>query len=203
MRWMPAARSHAAVMLATARYLAICSLLYSKTDQLVSIEFVHTELAMRRGPSGPLRALFGSPSRLYGWDLGWLLGHRFLALTYRGRRTGRTLRTVLEVIGYDPSTQESVVASAYGLRAGWYLSIRSAPALLVETGRLRYAPQQRFLAPDEARAVSEAFCRAHPIEARLGASLLGWIGAAIDRRPASVSQTLASLPMVAFRPQKQ
>lgn len=86
--------------------------------------------------SAPLRILFEAPSWLYRWHLGWLFGHRFLVLTYRGRRTGRTLRTVLEVIQYDRATPESVVMSAYGSTAGWYLSILSTPALRVQTGRL-------------------------------------------------------------------
>ncbi len=34
------------------------------------------------------------PSGVYQRNLGWLLTHRMLALTYRGRRSGRTLTTV-------------------------------------------------------------------------------------------------------------
>src|SRR5438477_12896418 len=90
---------------------------------------------------------------LYRWHLGWLVGHRFLILTYRGRRTGRRLQTVLEVMLWDPTTQESVVVSAYGPRAGWYLSIRSQRALRVQTGRMDYRPRQRLLEADEAAGI--------------------------------------------------
>ena len=106
----------------------------------------------RPQPSAALNALYRAPAWLYRWRLGWLAGHRFLLLTYRGRRTGRTLQAVLEVVRYDRATRESTVVSAYGPTAGWYLSLRSAPALRIQTGRLDYPPHHRFLGPDEALA---------------------------------------------------
>jgi deazaflavin-dependent oxidoreductase (nitroreductase family) len=156
--------------------------------------------ATRRRPADPLRVLLAAPASVYRWNLGWLLGRRFLALTYRGRRSGRTLRTVLEVIRHDPATRESVVVSGYGPGAGWYRSIRSAPALRVQTGRLDYVPSQRFLTPEEARDVAESLARAHPLEVRLVPYILSWMGAIEPDRRASGIDLLASLPLVAFRP---
>jgi hypothetical protein len=49
-----------------------------------------------------------------GSRVGWLLGHRFLMLTHRGRRTGRVYRTVLEVVARDEVTREAVVMFAFG-----------------------------------------------------------------------------------------
>jgi deazaflavin-dependent oxidoreductase (nitroreductase family) len=63
-----------------------------------------------------------------------LLGHRFLALTYSGRKTGRVYETVLEVLRYDPATSESIAVSAYGPAAGWYRSLQAEPAVRVRTG---------------------------------------------------------------------
>jgi hypothetical protein len=137
---------------------------------------------------------------LYRWHLGWLVGHRFLILTYRGRRTGRHLQTVLEVMLWDPTTQESVVVSAYGPRAGWYLSIRSQRALRVQTGRLDYRPRQRLLEADEAAGIAAAYCRQHRLAAWLAPHVLHWIGAANADRSAAAEKLLASLPMVTFRP---
>jgi hypothetical protein len=123
-----------------------------------------------------------------------------LLLTYRGRRTARELRTVLEVIRYDPRTRESIVLSGYGGGAGWYLSIRSEPALRIQTGRLDYPPRQRFLGPDEAREVAEEFCGKHRLEARLVPGVLARMGApGIDGTLGAV-ETMVRLPMVAFRP---
>lgn len=151
-------------------------------------------------PPGRLRAVFALPSRLYQRDLGWLLTRRMLAFTYRGRRSGRTLMTVVEVIHYDRTTRESVVLSGYGANAGWYLSIKASPALRIQSGRLDYVPIQRFLSPREARSVAEEFARAHRLETRLVRPILVRIGAIEAGRQESAVELLASLPMVAFRP---
>lgn len=58
-------------------------------------------------PTGLLRRFLKLPNLLYRRHLGWLLGHRFLLLAHRGRKTGLIRRTVLEVVYYDPATRES------------------------------------------------------------------------------------------------
>lgn len=62
-------------------------------------------------PGKALRFALRLPLYLNRHDLGWMLGHRFLLLVHRGRKTGRARQTVLEVVLYDPDTQESVVMS--------------------------------------------------------------------------------------------
>lgn len=152
-------------------------------------------------PSRLWRVLFGAPPHLYHWHLGWLFGRRLLALTYRGRRSGRTLTTVLEVLRHDRATGESVVASGYGPTAGWYLSIGATPALRIRTGRLDYAPSQRFLSAAEAREVIEGLARDHPLEMRLAPRMGSWMGCWAAPGPdVDGVELLASLPMVAFRP---
>jgi hypothetical protein len=49
----------------------------------------------RSRPSGILRMAFRLPNCLYGFRLGWLLGHRVLLLSHRGRRSGCLYRTSL------------------------------------------------------------------------------------------------------------
>ena len=71
----------------------------------------------RSRPAGILRLVFRLPTYLYRYRFGWLLGHRFLLLTHRGRKTGRVHQTVLEVIAYDSATRESIVLSGWGERA--------------------------------------------------------------------------------------
>jgi deazaflavin-dependent oxidoreductase (nitroreductase family) len=137
------------------------------------------------------------PIYLNHLDLGWLLGHRFLLVTHRGRRTGLLRQTVVEVIHYDPATRESVVLSALGDRADWYRNIQASPPLEVQTGRLRYVPQHRILPPEEAHAVWMAFERAHLIEARLADTVLGW---PYDRTPVGRWELAQAIRLVAFRP---
>ena len=115
-------------------------------------------------PTGIVLRLYRLPVLLYRLDLGWLLGHRGLLLTHRGRKTGLLRQTVLEVIVYDPAARKSVVLSGYGERADWYRNITTEPALEVQTGRERYVPAQRFLAPEETLAAIAEYERRHPLE---------------------------------------
>ena len=152
-------------------------------------------------PSRLLKFVFDLPSWCYRRGWGWMLGSRFLALTHRGRNSGQEFRTVLETMSFDEVTGESIVASAYGSDADWYRNIQKEPAARIVTGRMDYAPEQRFLTDHEAREAADRFCREHPFEAKLVRRVLPAIGAATpnDAR-LSPAETLASLPMVAFRP---
>jgi deazaflavin-dependent oxidoreductase (nitroreductase family) len=152
---------------------------------------------LNKKPAGMVRLLLRLPIFLYERHLGWLLGHRFLLLTHRGRKTGQLRQALLEVIHYDPRTQTSIVLSAWGARAEWYRNLQAAPAVEVQTGFLRYAPRQHFLSPTEAQAVYRTWRRRHPVTAWIAPAVLGPPGA---RRLGGPSAFIATLPMVAFRP---
>ena len=55
---------------------------------------------------GLLRAMARTPLSLCWWHCGWLLDHRFLALTHRGRRSGKRCRTMLDVVVKQPPLVE-------------------------------------------------------------------------------------------------
>lgn len=148
-------------------------------------------------PTGILRFALRLPAHLYRYDLGWLLGHRFLLLTHRGRKSGLLRRTVLEVVLYDPTTRESVVVSGWGDRSDWYRNIRAAPALEVQTGCERYVPEQRFLTPEEGYAAITGYAVRHPLAVRVVALLFGY---RITRSEADRRAFVGSCPLVAFRP---
>jgi hypothetical protein len=74
-------------------------------------------------PPPALKWLLRAPVALYGVRGGWLLGHRFLLLAHRGRRSGRVHRTVLEVVSWSASTREAVVVSGFGHSAQWYRNV--------------------------------------------------------------------------------
>ena len=150
-------------------------------------------------PSGLLRVALRLPIWLYRLGLSWLLGHRFLLLVHRGRRTGRVRETVLEVVRYDPATRESIVAAAWGNQADWYRNIQAQPALRVRTGGVRYTPSQRFLSPDEVYATLRTYERRYPVAARVIGPRLG---IPFGRSEAALRAFAASLPMVGFRPRR-
>lgn len=152
---------------------------------------------LKSKPSGILRLLFRLPIYLYRLDLGWLLGHRGLLIVHRGRKSGLLRETVLEVITYDPATQESVVFSDWGQRADWYRNIEADKALEVRTGRERYVPEQRFLAPEENHAVICDYASRHPLAFRLFARVLGY---PLDGTEDERRRFAESLQLVAFGP---
>lgn len=139
-------------------------------------------------PSGMLRRALQLPALLYRVHLGWLLGHRFLLLTHRGRRSGRIRHTVLEVVRYDRRSGECIVAAGWGARAAWYRNLQAQPALAITIGRDHYRPEQRFLSDAEVRATLREYQHRHRLLAWLAARLLG----------RSIAQA-TPLPMVAFR----
>lgn len=152
---------------------------------------------MRFGRSALLVALFRAPVWLYRLRLGWLLGHRALLLTHRGRKSGRRYQTVLEVVRYDPATRESVVVSGWGKRADWYQNIRATPAIEVQTGRSRYVPSYRELTPEESYQVVGEYVRRRP---RLLRPIVRWLGFSIDGTEGARRAHAGQLLMIGFRP---
>jgi deazaflavin-dependent oxidoreductase (nitroreductase family) len=155
---------------------------------------------LRSKPTGASRLAFRLPIYLYRLDLGWLLGHRFLLLVHRGRRSGLLHETVLEVLFHDPATGASVVLAAWGEKADWYRNVGATPALEVRTGGQRYVPEQRFLAPEENHAVISDYARRHPLAFRVFARVFGY---PLDGTEAARREVARSLRLVAFCPWHQ
>jgi deazaflavin-dependent oxidoreductase (nitroreductase family) len=104
-------------------------------------------------PGRVLKWLLRAPVALYSVRVGWLLGHRFLLLRHRGRRSHRLYSTVLEVVAWRRAIREAVVMSGFGPRSQWYRNLLAGQAVEVQIGRLRFAPSVRTLSTDEAVGV--------------------------------------------------
>jgi deazaflavin-dependent oxidoreductase (nitroreductase family) len=143
------------------------------------------------------RLVFRFPILLYRLGLGALLGHQFLMLTHAGRRTGVVHETVLKVLSYDPSTGESIVASAWGTRTDWYRNLQARGPLAVSTGGAAYVPAMRSVPPEEAFAVFDQWTQRQRWFAEL---MLGQIGLSWDVPVAERRAIVAEFPFVAFRP---
>ncbi|GHO50296.1 nitroreductase family deazaflavin-dependent oxidoreductase [Ktedonospora formicarum] len=148
-------------------------------------------------PKGLLKWAFHLPRYLYRWHLGWLLGHRFLMLTHLGRKSGRRRQTVLEVVHYNPKTQECIVVTGYGTQSDWYRNIQVHPAIEVQVGRQRYTPQQRMLSAEETVHLLEEYQQRHP---KVFRAFMRFIGYAYDGTPEALSALCSILKMVALRP---
>jgi len=154
-------------------------------------------VVLTRRPSRAQRLWFRLPAWLYRLGLGRLLGHRFLLLEHRGRRTGRLHRTPLEVVRYDPARREATVISAWGEAADWYRNLRAAPPVAVHLAGDRYVPEARLLDDAERLELLRWVRRHHPIEARLARPILGW---SLDGSEAELAELATRLRAVAFRP---
>jgi deazaflavin-dependent oxidoreductase (nitroreductase family) len=148
-------------------------------------------------PHGLLRWGYNLPILLYRARLGWLLGHRFLLLTHRGRKTGAIHHTVLEVVNYNPITRESAVLSAYGTRADWYRNIQAHPPVSIQTGGSQYIPQFRLLAADERLAALRIYQRRYR---RAFRAVMRFLGYPYDGTAAALCSLADTVVMVAFCP---
>jgi deazaflavin-dependent oxidoreductase (nitroreductase family) len=153
--------------------------------------------SVRRWVIGALRA----PTVLYDWNLGWLLGRRFLRLTHRGRRSGRCYQTMLEVIGEDIDRNELFVMVGLGRSAQWYRNLVAGGAVEVAIGRERFSPAYRELEPVEATAVLGDYERrnrvATPIVRVMLSRLVGW---RYDGTPSARQRLVSERPILALRP---
>ena len=151
-----------------------------------------------------MRVVFRLPVYLYRWHGGWLLGHRFLLLIHRGRRTGRRHETVLEVMRYRGPAREAVVMSGFGHAANWLRNIEAQPALEVVVGRKRFVPVHRILGEDEAAEVLGDYERRNrlvaPIVRRVLSRLVGWT---YDGTDEARHRLVRDIPVIAFRPADQ
>jgi deazaflavin-dependent oxidoreductase (nitroreductase family) len=157
-------------------------------------------LATKR-PAPALRRLLRAPTLLYRAGLGWVLGSRFLMLTHVGRRSGRTYRTVVEVVGTLPATGEYVVLAGLGRSADWLRNLQAGGGREVAVGRRRFRSTVRELGEDEAVAVLAGYERrnrfATPVVRTVLGRLVGrrYTGTDDERR-----RLVRQLPLVALGP---
>lgn len=153
-------------------------------------------------PHSALLAIFRAPIWLYRLGLGRLLGHRFLLLVHRGRRSGKLHRTVLEVMRYDRAGDESVVMAGFGARSDWLRNLEAGGGVMIETGGRRFVPDHRMLGTDEAAAVLADYERRNRAIARiLRAVLSRLVGWRYDPSSAARRRLVTELPLVGLRPQ--
>lgn len=155
-------------------------------------------------PGAITRALFRAPSGLYDAGFGWLLGERFLCLTHLGRKSGRQYRTVLEVVGTNPTTGEFMVIAGFGPSSDWYRNIAANAACEVVVGRHRFQPHHRVLDEAEAAEMIAGYERRNhwiaPLVHYLLSKLIGW---RYDGSQEARERLVRQLPVVAFRPRTE
>lgn len=148
-----------------------------------------------------LKLVFKAPVALYDVGLGRVLGHRFLLLTHRGRKSGLVHRTMLEVMRWDPATSTAYVMSGFGRGSQWFQNLQAGQGLEVRCGGDRFVPAHRMLSTDEAVDVLVGYERRHRVAARVIARVLGrLVDMDYDRTIESRRRVVESLPILAFSP---
>ena len=151
--------------------------------------------SFRQRPTGAFKCLLRLPVHLFRWRLGFLLGGRFILITHRGRTSGRTYQTPVEVVEHDRAAGEYIVCSGTGPRADWYQNLTAEPALTIQIGNHRWTPHQRFLETDEAARRFAGYETEHPRTAR---RLLRSMGNSYDGTDKGRLDLMQRMPMVAF-----
>jgi deazaflavin-dependent oxidoreductase (nitroreductase family) len=150
--------------------------------------------------SGALRWVLRQPVKLYDIGLGRFLGHRFLLLLHRGRRSGRLYRTMLEVVAWDGDRREAVVMSGFGQRSNWLLNVLGGGAREVRIADSRFPPLVRRLDPAEAVRVLADYERRNRLVAPFVRFLFSRLaGFRYDGSAAARERLVGILPLVGFR----
>lgn len=141
--------------------------------------------------------IFKLPVFLYRMRLGGLLGKRFVQITQRGRRSGKIHQTILAVLRFDENTREFLAVSAWD-GSDWYYNIQASPALQIESGNVRFVPQQRILSPEEITTALLEYRKRHPIFSRMICRIPGWKWDSSYEEFLELARTLRG---VAFKPE--
>ena len=140
---------------------------------------------------------------VYLYDLGAarLLGHRFLLLTHRGRRSGRLYRTMLEVVGWDPERREAIVMSGFGPNASWRLNVLAGGAVAVQIAGLRFEPRVRSPEREESVTVVADYERRNRFAGPIVRAVLSRLaGFRYDGSTESRLRLVEALPLLALSP---
>jgi deazaflavin-dependent oxidoreductase (nitroreductase family) len=152
-------------------------------------------------PGKALRLGLRLPIRLYHMRLGWLLGSRFLLLNHTGRKSGLPRQTVIEVVQHDKETDTYYVASGWGEKSDWYQNIRKSPDVTIQVGRRKFQSTAKFISPDQAIPIMEAYARKHPIAFNELSGL--FLGERLKSNSNAPQHLAEKMPMVAFHPERE
>jgi len=154
-------------------------------------------------PGPILRRALRLPVHLYDLGAARLLGHRFLLLTHRGRRSGRIYRTMLEVVGWNPEKHEAIVMSGFGPDANWRRNVLAGGAVEIRIAGLRFEPRMRSPEREEAVDVVADYERRNRMAAPIVRAVLSRLaGFRYDGSAAARYRLIETLPLMAFSPRE-
>jgi deazaflavin-dependent oxidoreductase (nitroreductase family) len=124
-----------------------------------------------------------------------LFGQQWLALTTRGRRTGRPHTVLLDVVGHDPASDRFYVQPGWGDRCDWVLNVRADPHVTVQVNRRSFRGRVVDVSGLEGAKVLHAFAARHWFQTKW----VTWLNPALrppSREAADVIEWLATHVLV-------
>jgi len=94
-----------------------------------------------------------------------LFGQHWLALTTKGRRTGKPHIVLLDVVGHDSSSDRFYVQPGWGDRSDWVLNARACPQVTVQVDRRKFQGRVVDVSGAEGAKVLHAFATKHWFQA--------------------------------------
>ena len=101
------------------------------------------------------------------WMLKGLSPAPIVVLTHRGRRTGRSYRTPVEVIAEDGERGEIVVSPMWGEQSQWYRNVVAGSSVEVSRDGESETREWRRLSDAEKREALASYRREHPVYSRV------------------------------------
>lgn len=152
----------------------------------------------RTTPKGLLRWFLRAPIWFYRNRLGWIFGKRFLMFTHTGRKSGRKIDTVVEVVFHDEEADRYFIASGWGEKAQWLLNIARNPEIDVIVGRRQFHAVTTRLSRETGAQALLAYAQKYPSAFKKLTRLM--TGAELPADFEGVSQLAESVPIIAVDP---
>ena len=155
---------------------------------------------IKNKPTGILRWALHAPRWLYHSGLGWMVGNRFLLLSYVGRRSGLDRETVIEIVDHDKESDTFYVASGWGTKADWFQSIRANPDVKIQVGMRKILSHAQVVDFEAAAYRLSTYAKNHPAAFRELSGLL--VGKVLRGTQEECRELARTVPVIAFRPKR-
>lgn len=149
-------------------------------------------------PKGFLRWFLRAPIWFYRNGLGWIFGKRFLMFTHIGRKTGRRIDTVVEVVYHDSETDRYFIASGWGEKAQWLQNLAVNPEIDVIVGRQKFHATTTRLHKDSGSEALLAYATKYPLAFKKLSQVM--TGAELTADLAGVETLAMHVPIIAVDP---
>ena len=114
-----------------------------------------------------LRAFFRQP--IYIYDCGFpgyerLFGQHWLLLTTKGRKTGKSHRVMLDLVGHDTEKKRYYIQPGWGRQSDWVKNIEGNPEVEAQVGKESFRARITEVSGSEGAEWLYRFRRQHPIQ---------------------------------------